>query len=37
MAADSVSLRGSDAISPSVTCRCDAAQQRTLAETEARY
>jgi hypothetical protein len=37
MGADNVPLRGSDAISPSMSCHYDAAQQRTLAEAEARH
>jgi hypothetical protein len=37
MAAGSVPLRGSDAISPSMACHCNAASLRTLAEAEARH
>jgi hypothetical protein len=37
MGVGSVSLRGSDTISPSMTCHCDATQQRTLTEAEARH
>jgi hypothetical protein len=37
MGVGSVSLKCSDVISPSVFCHCDAAQQHTLAEAEARH
>jgi hypothetical protein len=37
MGADSVPLRSSDGITPSISCHSDAAQQRTLAEAEARH
>jgi hypothetical protein len=37
MATGSVPLRGSDAISPSMTCHFNAASLRTLAEVEARH
>jgi hypothetical protein len=37
MGAGSVPLRGSDAILPSMFFHCDAAQQRTFVEGEARH
>jgi hypothetical protein len=37
MDADSEPLNGLDAISSSMSCHCDAAQQRTLVEAEARH
>jgi hypothetical protein len=37
MGAGSVPLRGSEAISPSMFCHCDAAQLRMLMQAEARH
>jgi hypothetical protein len=35
--AGNITLRGSEAISPSMSCHCDDAQLRTLDEAEARH
>jgi hypothetical protein len=37
MGAGSEPLKGSDAISPSISCHCEATQQRTLAKAEAHH